>query len=307
MRVAVVHDYLTQRGGAERVALSLLKTFPGSKIITSLHDQAATYPEFQDYEVVTLWPQRFSALRADPRRALPVLAKAFGSYTVTGVDAVVCSSSGWAHGISTDAPKLVYCHNTARWLYQPDEYLRTSSPRLLRTWVSATKPLVRWDQQAAKSAAAYFANSTAVAARVRSTYGIEAEVVPPAAELAPGGAGAQQPVSGILPGYFLTVGRRRGYKNTEIVGEAFRHLPKSRLVVVGGLPARAAGPYLRGGEPFGRRTALALRQCVCGHCNLLRGFWPDTPRGILFRQARHRIAVRGFPRYYYRGCHGRAH
>ena len=217
-RVVVVHDYVTQRGGAERVVLRLLQAFPGSTLVTSCWNPAATYPEFGDYHVETLWPDRVSPLRRDPRLAFPFLAAVFSRHAVLNADVVVCSSSGWAHRIATTAPKIVYCHNPARWLYQPQVYFPTMPPWARRAVVAAMEPLRRSDKEAALSAARYVVNSSAVARRVKAVYGIDAQVVAPASGLAPDGP--QEPLPGIDPGFLLTVGRPRSYKRTDVVCDA---------------------------------------------------------------------------------------
>jgi glycosyltransferase involved in cell wall biosynthesis len=239
-RVVVVHDYLTQRGGAERVALALLDAFPDSRLVTSVYDPDATYPEFRDHRVDTLWLDRVRALQRDPRRALPLLARAFSAHEIRDADLVVCSSSGWAHGVRTDAPKIVYCHNPPRWLHQTADYVADQRLPARLALDVLRKPLTRWDRQAAATATAYLANSSVVAARIENTYGIAADVVPPPVTIDP--AGHQEPVVGLAPGFLLTVSRARGYKHTDALAHAVQQLlPGERLVVVGGLPARADG------------------------------------------------------------------
>lgn len=239
-RVVIVHDYLTQRGGAERVALDLLRAFPGSRLVTSVWDPAGTFPEFADHDIETLWLQRVGLLRRDPRRAFPLLARAFRKHTIDDADVVICSSSGWAHRVGTRAPKVVYCHNPARWLYQPEDYFGDMPPWLRRRFVGMTGGLRRSDAAAARSAARYLVNSTVVAERVRGTYGIEPHVLPPARGLAPDGP--VEPVAGIAPGFLLTIARARGYKHTETVCAAVAATPDERLVVVGGAPLVATAP-----------------------------------------------------------------
>jgi len=240
LRVAVVHDYLTQRGGAERVALAITRAFPGARLLTSVYNADTTYPEFRDLDVETSWLQQVPAFRRDPRKALPLLAGAFDRMPLEDVDVVICSSSGWAHGIPTAAPKIVYCHNPARWLYQPQDYVHTQ-PAVVRGALRAFRPgLCRWDQRAAKQAVRYLVNSTVVQERVRTTYGIDADVLPPPVSIE---ADAERSApAGVEPGYFLVVGRARGYKNVEVVCQAFCELPDQRLVVVGGLPAGRSWP-----------------------------------------------------------------
>jgi glycosyltransferase involved in cell wall biosynthesis len=232
-KIVIVHDYLTQRGGAERVALDLLPTFPESRLVTSCWNPESTYPEFHNYDIETLWIDKVPALRRDPRRAFPFLAQAFARHRIPDADVVICSSSGWAHRVSTPAPKVVYCHNPARWLYQPEEYFPKMPTWARARYVARTATLRQSDEVAARSAAAYLVNSAAVAARVRVIYGIDSVVVPPARGLSPDGP--KRPVPGVEPGYLLTVSRRRAYKHTEAVCRAVASMPGERLVVVGGM------------------------------------------------------------------------
>jgi glycosyltransferase involved in cell wall biosynthesis len=228
----VVHDYVTQRGGAERVVLQLLAAFPGSPLVTSCWNPPTTYPAFGNYHVETLWLDRVSPFRRDPRRAFPFLAAAFSRHAIVNADVVLCSSSGWAHRVATAAPKIVYCHNPARWLYQPRDYLPAMSGPVRRAVTAAMEPLRRSDRLAALQAARYVVNSSVVARRVKAAYGIDAAVVPPASGLA--ADGPQEPLPGIDPGFLLTVGRPRSYKRTELVADAVASLPAERLVIVGG-------------------------------------------------------------------------
>ena len=233
MKVVIVHDYVTQRGGAERVVLELLSSFSEARLVTSALEPSTTYPEFAQFEIETLWLNKVRPLRRDPRRAFPFLASAFRRHVVKDADLVIASSSGWAHRVQTSAPKIVYCHNPARWLYQPDDYLHRWSPRLREVFVANTHRLRHTDSLAATSASAYLVNSRAVASRVHDVYGIDAAVVPPARGVSPDGA--QHAVHGVERGYLLTIGRTRGYKHTEAVCEAVKLMPDERLVVVGGL------------------------------------------------------------------------
>jgi glycosyltransferase involved in cell wall biosynthesis len=234
-KVVIVHDYLTQRGGAERVVLDLLRAFPNARLVTSCWEPSKTYSEFADYDIQTLWTNRIRAFRRDPRRAFAFLAKAFSRHTIADADVVLCSSSGWSHRVTTSAPKIVYCHNPARWLYQPQDYLAGMRPWLRSRFIDWTVGLRRSDAAAAREATRYIVNSTAVAGRVHNAYGIDATVVAPPRGLSP--EGPHVAAAGIEPGFFLTVGRARGYKNTDVVCEALASMAGERLVVVGGLPA----------------------------------------------------------------------
>lgn len=233
-RVAVVHDYLTQRGGAERVALVMMDAFAGARLVSSVYNPEGVTLRAHDPRVETSWLNKVPAFRRDPRKALPLLPGVFDRMRIRDVDVVLCSSTGFAHGVRADVPKIVYCHNPPRWLYQPEDYLR-GQPVAVRAALGALRPrLARWDLRAAASADHYLVNSTVVRDRVRKVYGIQAELLPPPVSNRPDLP--QQEVPGLEPGFFLAVGRARGYKNIDVTCEAFRQLPGQRLVVVGGLP-----------------------------------------------------------------------
>lgn len=234
--IALVHDYLTQRGGAERVVLALTRAFPSAPLHTSLYEQSTTFAQFAAVDIRPLPLNRVAPLRQRHRLALPLLAPAFSRLRVDA-DIVVCSSSGWAHGARVAGRKIVYCHTPARWLYQPERYLRGRSPAL-RAAVGALRPaLQRWDRNAAASADRYLANSTVVADRIRRIYGLEAEVLPPPPALLP--AGEVEPVEAVEPGFVLCVSRLLPYKNLEAIVGAFAQLTEERLVLVGGGPDEA--------------------------------------------------------------------
>lgn len=147
--VAIVHDYLTQRGGAERVVLEMAAAFPDAPLYTSLYDPGGTFDEFRSLDVRTGPLDRRSLLRRHHRLALPFLARSFDEMFVDA-DVVLCSSSGWAHGVRTSGRKVVYCYTPARWLYQPERYFRGVLPRV---GLKVLAPrLRRWDADAAAGA-----------------------------------------------------------------------------------------------------------------------------------------------------------
>lgn len=255
-RVALAHDYATQMGGAERVALILAKGFPDAPLHVTLYHQPTTFPEFSEFDVRPSALNRVAVLRRFHRLALPFLAAAASRIRVDA-DVTLVSSTGWAHGVRTSGRKVVYCHAPARWLYQTGRYVGSHQGRGLRgrcyglavaTAVATLGPLLRrWDQAAARSADRYLANSTVTKQAIREAYGIEAEVLPPPPALLP--AGAERAVPGVEPGYFLCVARLLGYKNVDVVIEGVRQVPGARLVVVGDGPERQHLSALVANEP----------------------------------------------------------
>lgn len=232
--VALVHDYLTQRGGAERVVLAMTRAFPGTALYTSLYHPEATYPELSGVNVRPGPLNRVSLLRHHHRLALPLLAPTF-SFMRVEADVVLCSSSGWAHGVRVSGSKVVYCYTPARWLYQPERYLADQGRSLARVALGALTPtLRRWDRARAATASRYIAISSVVRARIREIYGIDSEVLHPPPALGPGGP--QAAVHGLEPGFVLCVSRLLAYKNVDAVIAAVASLPGQALVVVGAGP-----------------------------------------------------------------------
>lgn len=176
--VAIVHDYLNQCGGAERVALELSRAWPDAPVYTSLYRERSTFSEFARVDM------RVSALhhlRIDGgfRALAPLYPLAFRGLGTLSHEVVISSTSGWAHGIRT-APEsihIVYCHTPARWLYRANEHLgRSLGPALLTPLAGALR---RWDRASANRADIYVANCENVRRRIRAVYGRDAEVIHP--------------------------------------------------------------------------------------------------------------------------------
>lgn len=246
-KVAIAHDYLTQRGGAERLVLSLVKAFPDATVHTLFYEPEQTYPEYRDVDIRVSPLNRIGLFRRDPRTALPLLAFAASRMRIDA-DVVIASSSGWAHAFPTRGKRLVYCHSPARWLYLPEDYLGVAGAfDVKRLALSVlTPPLTRWDRRAALTADHYWGNSSVVVERIRRVYGFAAEPLfppfspkvaegdhAPIPELA-GMAGAE----GMAGGHYLVVSRLQPYKHVDRVIEAFRAMPDRRLLVVGKGPER---------------------------------------------------------------------
>jgi glycosyltransferase involved in cell wall biosynthesis len=231
--LTIVHDYLTQRGGAERVVLVFAEAFPAATILTSLYDPTDTFEAFGDLTVRTGILDRSAFIREHHRVALPFLAPWFASQHVDA-DVVLASSSGWAHEVRTDGRLIVYCHAPARWLYQQEQYLGRSTLRSVvgRGAMSVLgPPLRRADQSAARRASTYLANSTATAEVIRALYGRDAEVLCPPPALT--SDGPTTPVEGLDQGFVLCVSRLLAYKQVGLVVDAARESPSLRYVMVG--------------------------------------------------------------------------
>lgn len=176
-RVAIVHDYLTQRGGAERVVLELSDMWPEAPIYTSLYRPDSTFDEFRERDIR---PSFIDHLPVDRgfRNLFPLYPAAFRSFGEIDADVVIASSSGWAHMARTSsrAAHIVYCHTPARWLYREEHLGRDSRSALV---ACAAGWLRRLDHRAAKRADLYVANCDHVRKLIWEVYRRDAPVVWP--------------------------------------------------------------------------------------------------------------------------------
>ncbi|WP_332673682.1 glycosyltransferase [Aromatoleum sp.] len=175
--VAIVHDYLNQPGGAERVVLEMAAIWPQAPIFTSLYRPDSTFPEFRDHDVRTSPLDRLP-VDAGFRNLFPLYPAAFRAFGTLSQDVVISSSSGWAHSVRT-APEsfhAVYCYTPARWLYADDHLGASRRKQMLKPAISLVR---RWDHTAARRADLYIAISNAVRDRIKLRYGLDAPVVYP--------------------------------------------------------------------------------------------------------------------------------
>ncbi|MBU8762742.1 glycosyltransferase [Micrococcus luteus] len=240
--IAIAHDYLTQKGGAERVVLALHRMWPDAPIYTTFYDPEGTFPEFKDAHIITSPLNRVGLLRKDPRRALPLLPLASSLMHVKEPVAVV-STSGWAHGFRYEGDTLVYCHTPARWVYLLEDYLGEGGQRSLKGRVArALRPALRaWDSAAQRRRTRYVANSTVVKRRIEEVYGVaNVDLVFPPHSVSTDGPQAPIPGAEDLAegGYLLSVARLMPYKHVDVAIRAAERTGR-RLLVIGKGPEEA--------------------------------------------------------------------
>lgn len=251
VRTALVHDYLAQSGGAERVAAALHDLFPGAPLYTSVYDQKATLPCFAGRDIRTSFLQSWPvATRRLHKLALAYYPTAFEQFDFGGYDLVLSSSSAFAKGVITgpDTCHVCYCHTPARFAWRPHDYLRQS--RRIRLMAPILRGVLRnlrtWDIASAQRVDYFIANSHNVARRIRKHYRREvgAVIYPPVQ------VDKYQPVpQSEIGSHFLVVSRLVGYKRVDLAVQACNAL-KAPLRVVGTGPEmadlrRKAGPTIR--------------------------------------------------------------
>ena len=175
MRTAIVHDYLSQRGGAERVVLAMAGLFPDAPIFTSFYSPDLTYPEFAALDV------RTSSLQGsiDPehfRRSLFRLPGVFADLDLSSYDQVLVSSSAFAHRVR-HPHSVVYCYTPPHFLYDTRAYLGSRARAYLVSPLLA--PMRRRDRAAAARHRSYAAVSEQSARQIHAVYGRVSPVIYP--------------------------------------------------------------------------------------------------------------------------------
>ncbi|MEA2132819.1 MAG: hypothetical protein QOC68_728 [Solirubrobacteraceae bacterium] len=241
-RVALIHDFLLDLRGAERVFAAICDAWPEADVFTAVYDEAGTEGRFADRSIRTSFLQRLHPTSRTFRPLLPFYPHAVESFDLRGYDTVISSSSAWAHGVLVDpgAVHVCYCHNPFRYAWTEREAtLRARGPigrPALRFLLSRWR---QWDWIAAQRVDRYVSNSRTTSERVRRYLGRESTILHPPVELerfAPGQVGA----------HYVVLAELMAHKRIDIAVEAFTRLGLP-LVVVGDGPEgrrlrKLAGP-----------------------------------------------------------------
>ena len=264
MKIALVHDYLNQFGGAERVVSALHELWPDAPIYTSIYDQSKLPANFKDMDIRTSFMQKLPFCSAWFRAYVLLYPLAFESFDLSEYDVILSSSSAWAKGIKKrpDQLHLCYCHAPMRFVWRYDDYVkREAFPQWLKMILPyILAPIKRWDLQTTEAVDLFIANSKTIADRIKRTYNRESVIINPPVELE-----SFKP-SKTQRDYFLVVARLAAYKRLDVVVRAFSQLDLP-LKIVGEGPAQKALESLAGPniEFLGRQneTQLAslLSQC----------------------------------------------
>jgi glycosyltransferase involved in cell wall biosynthesis len=259
-RVALVHDFLVDVRGAERVFLALCGMFPEADLFTAVYDERGTEGRFAGRRVHTSFLQSMRPTSRTFRALLPLYPSAIEALDLRGYDLVLSSSSAWAHGVlpAEGAVHVCYCHNAFRYAWNAREETLAARGPLGRAALGLIFQRWRqWDWIAAQRVDAYVANSETTRRRVARYFGREASVLHPPVEtarFAPGAVGdAYVVLSELMP-----------HKRIDVAVRAFNALRRP-LVVVGNGPdyrrlRRLAGPTVSFAGRVSDADAAALLQ-----------------------------------------------
>lgn len=261
MRIALVHDFLMQDGGAERVLFSLKRAFPQAEVFTLMHHRGVHATP----DIHTSFLQWLPFPKALYTWLLPLMPSAIEHLDLRGFDVVLSSCSSFAKGVlvSEGARHVCYCHTPPRFLWRERRYSadQQHNPLARALLLPLLSRLRQWDQCAAMRVDTFIANSATVSTRITHTYRAPSTVIhPPLAR-------EDFFVSEKPKTYWLAGGRMVGYKRLDLAIAAANRLQES-LVIFGDGPVRTylermAGPTVRFvGRVSRREQATLLANCI---------------------------------------------
>jgi glycosyltransferase involved in cell wall biosynthesis len=221
MKIALVHDYLTQRGGAERVFELLCKRYPDADIFTSLYDPQKTI-DLGERIVNTTFLQKIPGAAKHFRLMAPLYFPAFRTLNLQDYDLIISSSTSFAKAVrkKPQARHICFCHNVTRFLWDTETYLREYGDyRYFAPLIEKIFQLMRnVDLKYSQEPDLYIANSSVVSRRIQKIYGKQAIVI-------------NYPIdtnnfvfSDTKAEYYLASARMISYKRLDIIVEAFNWL-----------------------------------------------------------------------------------
>ena len=242
-RVALIHDFLLDVRGAERVFAALCDLFPEADLFTAIYDEEGTEGWFADRRITTSFLQRLRPTARTFRPLLPLYPYAMEALDLSGYDVVVSSSSAWAHGVLVDpeAVHVSYCHNPFRYAWNARESTLSRRNPVTRAALGLILSRWRqWDTTAAQRVDRYVANSDTTRLRIARCFNRDSVVLHP-----PVDTGRFTPRDDIGDAY-VVLSELMPHKRIDLAVEAFTRLGLPLLVVGNGPDARRlrrmAGP-----------------------------------------------------------------
>ena len=231
-RVALIHDFLLDMRGGERVFTRLCEIWPQADIFTTVYDEEGTEGRFAARRVHTSFLQRLRPSARNFRAFLPLYPAAIESLDLSGYDLVVSSSSAWAHAVmcDDDAVHVSYCHNPFRYAWNDREQTlaRRRDPVTRAFLRGAFSRWRQWDRRVAQRTDRYVSNSATTQARVRAYFGRESNIVYPPVDtsrFSPGPVGD----------HYVLISELMPHKRIDIAVAAFNRL-RLPLIVIGDGP-----------------------------------------------------------------------
>ncbi|MEI6712919.1 MAG: glycosyltransferase [Verrucomicrobiota bacterium] len=241
-RIAIIHDWLPEVGGAEKVLGEMLNVFPAADLYSLIDFIPESERAFlHGKQVQTTFLQQLPAVRRFYRACLPLMPLAVEHIDLSRYQLVISSSYAVAKGVITGPEQLhlCYCHSPIRyaWDLQEQYLLQSGSSKGVRGFLArALLHYIRiWDSRTSNGVDAFATNSKFVARRIWKVYRRRSRVIYPPVDAAP----ALTPMRPTAAPFYLSLGRLVPYKRVDLIVETFRGMPQLNLIVIGDGPERS--------------------------------------------------------------------
>jgi glycosyltransferase involved in cell wall biosynthesis len=234
MNVAIIHYWLVNMRGGEKMLEALLEMFPAADIYTHVYDPGAVSPLIKSHRVITSYINKLPFAKKLYQKYMPLMPNALNGFNLQKYDLIISSEAGPAKGVvpNPNAYHICYCHSPMRYLWDMyHEYFR-SAGSLTRFFMKALIPSLRvWDVTSANLVDRFITNSHYVAQRIRRVYNREAEVV-----YGPASIEKFLPLERKPEDFYLFFGQLAGYKRADIAINAC--IQSGRKLVLAGTGAK---------------------------------------------------------------------
>jgi len=237
-KIALVHDWFNEAGGAEKVVREILHCYPEADVfcLFDFFDQTNRDYYLFGKKTHTSFIQHFPLVRQNYRTLFPFFPKAIESLDLKDYDIIISSSSCVAKGVKRKEGQLhiSYCHSPARYAWDlKEEYLRvTKSPIAKSILKYFFEKLRKWDLKSSDRVDFFIANSSFVQDRIQKFFHRKSTVIYPPVNV------EMKTTFGERSNEYITVSRLVTYKNVDLIVEAFRQMPELKLEIAGDGPMR---------------------------------------------------------------------
>jgi len=235
MKLAIVHDYLNQYGGAERVIETLHELYPDAPIYTSIYTPNTMLDSFKEMDIRTSFMQKFPFLGRYFKYYLLFYPRAIESLNLSGYDVILSSSSAFAKGVRPEkgALHICYCYTPTRFVWDYENYVKKErlSKLVSKILPLAIKRLRKWDLETLSGIDWFIAISNNIRDKIKKFYNRDSVVIYPPVDI------SMFDIQKGIGDYFLIVSRLNSYKNIDLVVRTF-NIVDLKLKIVGTGPFR---------------------------------------------------------------------
>jgi glycosyltransferase involved in cell wall biosynthesis len=247
MKIAIVHDYLNQYGGAERVLECFMDLFPNAPIYTMIADLTKMPERFKNADIRTSFIQSIPFSKDHYKKMLPLFPIAVEQFDLKEYDVVLTSSSAFAKGVLTNSNQvnICYCYTPMRYLWDLyHQYIKedVTNPVFRKILPYILHRIRIWDQLTAQRVDHFIADSSSISKRIAKYYRRTSKVIYPPVSF------DKFRISDKVEDFFLIVSRMIPYKRIDIAIEAFNKLNKPLIIIGDGYDRKRleslAGPSI---------------------------------------------------------------